>query len=141
MSARTTQVEIIVFKIIENEIRFLLLKRNERKGDFWQPVTGGVEGEESLLQTVKRELQEETGIKEYSRIIDNVHYFEFNSEGYSLLKEHVFGVEVPPDTKIELSSEHTEMRWCLLDESLALLKYDSNRTAFKKLSSLLTISK
>lgn len=137
MPTRTSQVEVIIFKIVNNQIYFLLLKRNERKGDFWQPVTGGVHEKESLLEAVKRELREETGITKYLRIIEDVYYFEFDAKEYGILKEYVFGVEILPDTNIILSHEHTEMKWCLLDESLALLKYDSNKTAFKKLFSLL----
>lgn len=136
---RTTQVEIIVFKIVNGEILFLLLKRNEQKGGFWQPITGGVHERESLISAVNRELLEETGIKEYLRLIENVHYFEFDFEGYGRLKEYVFGVEVAPEINAKLSHEHTEMKWCSLDDSLALLKYESNKTGFKKLYSLLTI--
>lgn len=136
MFARTTQVEIIVFKIIDGEILFLLLKRNEQKGGFWQPVTGGVHCQESLTQAVRRELKEETGVDEPLRIIDDVYYFEFNTR-YGLLKEYVFGAEVIAGANVKISPEHTEMKWCVLDDSLALLKYESNKTGFKKLYSLL----
>ena len=138
MPTRTTQVEIIVFKITNNEIRFLLLKRNEQKGGFWQPVTGGVHDGEGLAQAVSRELQEETGITEYLRIINDVHYFEFDTDEQGLLKEYVFGVEIAPSINAKLSPEHVEVRWCSLDKSLALLKYENNKTGFKKLFSILT---
>lgn len=137
MSIRTTQVEIIIFKVVHDKILFLLLKRNQQKGGFWQPVTGGVEGEESLSQAVSRELQEETGITQYLRIIKDVYYFEFNTNECGILKEHVFGIEITPDINIEISPEHTESRWCSLGEALELLKYDSNKIAFEKLYSFL----
>jgi dATP pyrophosphohydrolase len=137
MSDRTTQVEVIVFKIINDKILFLLLKRNEQRGGFWQPVTGGVEEGENLIEAVNRELREETGITRYLRIIENLHYFEFKSEGYGELKEYVFGVEIDPATNIKLSSEHTEMKWCDLDEALTLLKHDSNKVGFRKISQLI----
>jgi dATP pyrophosphohydrolase len=141
MFKRTTQVEVIVFKIINNEVIFLLLKRNKQKGGFWQPITGGVEENEGLDQAAKRELREETSITEYLRIINNVHYFEFDTDDLGVLKEYVFGVQIEPDVKIEISPEHVEMRWCSLDESLKLLKYENNKIGFKKLFSLLTIQK
>lgn len=134
MRKRTTQVEIIVFKIVDEKILFLLLKRNKQKGGFWQPVTGGVENGESLAQAVSRELQEETGITKYLRIINDVYYFEFDTAEYGTLKEYVFGVQITPDIDAKLSPEHTEMKWCTLEESLALLKYDSNKTGFKNLN-------
>jgi dihydroneopterin triphosphate diphosphatase len=134
---RTAQVEIIIYKIISGEVLFLLLKRNEQKGGFWQPITGGVNEGEDILLAVNRELLEETSINEYLRIINNVHYFEFDTEEYGILKEFVFGIEIKDNIKIKLSSEHTEMRWCSLDESLTLLKYENNKTAFKNLIKLI----
>lgn len=135
MSNRIAQVEIIVFKIIDNKVLFLLLKRNEQKGGFWQPITGGVQEGEDLISAVNRELKEETGVTKYLRIIDNVHYFEFDANELGILKEYVFGIQIASDTNIKLSEEHTEMKWCDLDESLVLLKYDNNKDGFKKINS------
>ncbi len=138
MPDRTTQVEVIVFKIINDKILFLLLKRNKQKGGFWQPITGGVHDGESLANAVKRELLEETNIKDYIHIYDDIHYFEFNTDKFGTLKEYVFGVQVADDMAAKLSPEHTEMKWCTLEEALGLLKYDSNKVGFKKLFDLLT---
>lgn len=137
MHKRTMLVEIIVFKIVDNVVMFLMLKRNEQKGGFWQPVTGGVEDGESLSEAANRELQEETGITKYLRIINNVYYFEFDTVEFGVLKEYVFGVQIESDMDAKLSPEHTEMKWCTLEESLVLLKYENNKIGFKKLISLL----
>ena len=133
MKARTIQVEVIIFKIVNNEPLFLLLKRNPRRGGFWQPVTGGVHEDEGLADAAKRELFEETQLDACLRFIEDVYYFEFDSEGYGRLKEYVFGVEVAQDVDVAISPEHTEMKWCTFEESLELLKYDTNKEAFKKL--------
>ncbi len=136
MESRTTQVEIIVFKIVNQKMLFLLLKRTPERGAFWQPITGGVHENELLHDAVQRELKEETGLIDYLNIYNDVYYFEFQSEGYGILKEHVFGVEVAPKVTIALSPEHTELKWCNLPEALSLLKYESNKTAFQKLVDL-----
>lgn len=133
MPNRIAQVEIIVFKIIDGKILFLMLKRNEQNGGFWQPISGGINKGESLVDAVKRELFEETGIVDFVHIYENVHYFEFNTEKYGVLKEHVFGMRVAENIGVKLSSEHTEMKWCSLDEAMNLLKYNDNKIAFKKL--------
>ena len=83
-------------------------------------------------------MQEETDITSYLRIINDVHYFEFDTAEYGILKEYVFGVQIAPDMYAKLSPEYTEMKWCTLEESLVLLKYENNKTGFKKLISLLT---
>lgn len=137
MKFRTTQVEVIVFKVVDKQILFLLLKRNPQKGGFWQPVTGGVNKNEPLSEAVTRELREETSITDYLKIYDDIYYFEFQSEEYGILKEYVFGVKIVPETVIQISAEHTAMKWCTLEEALDLLKYDSNKIAFQKLYSLI----
>src|SRR3989344_8498845 len=116
MPKRTMQVEIIVFKIVDDKVLFLLLKRNEKKGGFWQPITGGVEDGESLAQAVSRELREETAITNYLRIINDIYYFEFDTVERGMLKEYVFGVQIAFDMDTKLSHEHAEMKWCTLEE-------------------------
>jgi len=137
MEKRKIQVEIIVFKWIDDQPLFLLAKRSEKKGGFWQPITGGVEKGEEILDAAKRELFEETQITDYIQILQDVHYFEFNSDAGDHLKEYVFGFEVAADTEAKLSHEHTEMKWCNLQQALDLLKHDNNKIAFKKLNDLI----
>ena len=137
MNTRVAQVEIIVYKFVNNEPLFLLLKRIPEKGGFWQPITGGVHENENLDSAAKRELFEETQIDDYVNFLSDVHYFEFDSDGEGILKEYVYGVEIRETKDAKLSSEHSEKKWCTLDEVLDLLKYDTNKDAFKKLYKLL----
>lgn len=130
------KVEVIVFRTLNREREFLVLKRREEKGGAWQPVTGGVEKKEEVLDAVKRELEEETGIKEYIRIIDKVHFFKYKNEDGVVLDEYVFGVEVSPDVKVKISEEHIDLRWCSFGEAISLLKHEDNKMALKKLNSL-----
>ena len=69
------QVEAILFRKNEGEIEYLILKRKQERGGFWQPITGGLEEGETLMEALRREIKEETGITNYKRIIENVHYF------------------------------------------------------------------
>jgi len=134
---RVAQVEVIVFKVVAGIPMFLMLKRMPNRGGFWQPVTGGVDEGEVLVEAAKREVLEETNISEIVRIIEDVHYFEFESIGFGWTKEYVFGVECPADTIAKISDEHSEMKWCTLEESLELLKYDSNKEGLRKLGELI----
>lgn len=112
------QVEVIVFRTLPEGIRFLLLKRNPRKGGFWQPVTGGVHEGEQDEDAARRELREELGIEEVLRLIDLQVEFEFTA-GNRQLRERVFGAELAPAATIRLSPEHTDSRWGTRDEALA----------------------
>lgn len=137
---RIAQVEVIVFKLVESKPMFLVLKRTEDRGGFWQPVTGGVERGEEFKATAIREMTEETGIDSYLKILEEVHYFEFETNGgYGWQKEYVFGVEVHEHTESVISDEHSEQKWCFLDEALDLLKYETNKVGFRKISELYSL--
>ena len=108
MNQRIAQVEIIVFKIINNKPLFLLLKRIPERGGFWQPVTGGVHEGENLDTAAKRELFEETQITEFNNFLKDVYFFEFGSDDEGWMKEYVYGVGVNQAVDAILSFEHSE---------------------------------
>ena len=55
------QVSIYPVRYKDDNWEFLLLKRVEERGGFWQGVTGAPERKEKILEAAKRELMEETG--------------------------------------------------------------------------------
>jgi ADP-ribose pyrophosphatase YjhB (NUDIX family)/nucleoside diphosphate kinase len=134
------QVEVIVFKTDSNEcFRYLMLKRVPRKGDFWQPITGNVEIEESFEQAAVRELREETGIIDFIRIFNTGYSFNFSDDNRQQ-HEKVFAIEISQDTKITLSEEHSEYQWATGTECLTkYLKYPGNLEGLKVLIKKLEI--
>ena len=144
------EIEGILFKRTDGKIQYLLLKRHPEKGEFWQPITGGLEEGETKIETLKREIIEETGIKSIIKIIENVHYYEFqdpstieyfkrHGRACNHVKEYVFGVEVSSDEKVVLDEkEHSEFKWCGLREALRLMKWKGNKDAFRKLDRILS---
>ncbi len=147
------EIEAILFKRTDGKIHYLLLKRYPEKGEFWQPITGGLEEGETKIETLKREIREETGIKSIIKIIENVHYYEFqdpslieyfkrHGRACNHVKEYAFGVEVSSDEKVVLDGkEHSEYRWCRFEEALKLLKWKGNKVALEKLNEILTRQK
>ena len=126
------QAEIIVFKKEGKELIFLILKRNPQKGGFWQPITGGVEENETFEEAAIREISEEVGITENVKLIDIDYSFEFLEENIMHF-EKVFGLELSSMQKITLSEEHTEFKW--VEGQVAIkqfLKYPGNKDGFKK---------
>ena len=139
------QVESIIFRKNNNSFEFLLLKRIPKKGGFWQAVTGMVEREDdSLIIAALREAKEEAGLekKDIIRIIENVHTYEFeNEKDHQPVREYVFGIEVSTNFEFTLDKniyiEHDELKWVSFEEALDLLKWEENKTAFRKLNNLL----
>jgi len=131
------QAEIIVFKKKEKELLFLILKRIPKRGGFWQPITGGLENDETFEEAAKRETREEIGfIGEISLIdIDYSFNFSYNNNEYF---EKVFGLEISPESKIILSEEHSEYKWVNGQAAIdKFLKYPGNKEGFKKLMELI----
>nr|NIU39170.1 NUDIX domain-containing protein [Candidatus Bathyarchaeota archaeon]NIV44306.1 NUDIX domain-containing protein [Candidatus Bathyarchaeota archaeon] len=74
------QIEAIVFKRGNGKLQYLMLKtiplRAHAMGQFWQPITGGLEEGETKVEALKREIREETGIQNIMKIIEDVHQYE-----------------------------------------------------------------
>ncbi|MFH0999507.1 MAG: NUDIX domain-containing protein [Bacteroidota bacterium] len=134
------QVELIVYKFIDEKPIFLLFKRTEARGGFWQPITGNVEIGESFEQAALRELREETGISKVIKLIKTGFSFDFFDDG-RIQHEEVFGSEISDDAEINLSSEHSEYTLVTMEEANKLLKYPGNKQGLMRLYELLKTKK
>ena len=109
----------------------LLLRTNEARGDFWQPVTGTVEQNEGYFEAACREPSEETGFHFDSTPLDIGYEFDFHSR-FGATRERVFAlvVEDTPPPKLD-PKEHQDFQWIHPLEALKLLKYPSNKDGLK----------
>lgn len=125
-----------------NGLSFLILKRTEHRGGFWQPVTGGVEDGESLHDCVFREVQEETGITNIKKItnLNQMYQFKVIDSVWKgvWLTEFAFVVELEKKITPQLSDEHTEFKWVSLDEALSHFKWENNKDFMKKAAEFLS---
>ena len=129
------QILIILFRRKEEQIEFCIFKRNDM--NTWQGVAGGGEEGETIIESAKRELYEETGIKDVEVIkLDSIsivpsYYFKDSAsfgKDFYVVPEYAFAVELSNE-EIVLSDEHKEYKWCKYDEVKELLQWDSNKTA------------
>ena len=102
------------------------------------------------MEALKREIREETGIGNIIKIVEDVHYYEFQDRSFmqtsrsspTHLKEYAFGVEVSSDEEVVLDGkEHSEFRWRSFEEALKLLKWKGNKEALEKLNDILIKTK
>ena len=134
---RIAQANAVLFKNEPSERLFAVLKRNPRKGSFWQTITGGLHPFESLREGVLREISEEVGIHtEADRLIpSNYHFSYIGSEGYEM-NEYVFGYRLGPKDEIRTSDEHTDHELLPRDAAIERVKYDGNKRAIEEVSKL-----
>jgi dATP pyrophosphohydrolase len=122
-------------------LRFLLLKRIPEKGGFWQPISGGIEEEETPVDTLRREITEETGIVDFVRVIDLYYSFThrtFKNGVLMTMRDFSFAVEVKEEATVNLSNEHLEYKWCDIEEAKQLLNWEPGLTALQKLVDIVT---
>ncbi|HOB29850.1 MAG TPA: NUDIX pyrophosphatase [Bacillota bacterium] len=116
--------------------KVLILKRTPNRSGYWQPVCGGVDSGEELIEAALREVVEETGIENIKSIIDLEYTFTYKESKNGVLmhmQDFCFAVEVENIVDIKLSDEHEEYKWCSYSEAKAYLKWEHNLIALKKL--------
>jgi diaminopimelate epimerase len=121
---------------------FLLLRRIDRLGGFWQGITGAPEWDEGDNDAAVRELREETSLDaavqpvgyryELRRPAEAETWDALYGRGVDAVPEEVFAAAAPEGWEPTLSWEHDEYRWCTLDEALALLRYEENREGLRR---------
>ncbi len=128
------RVEVIVSRVRDDDRQYLLVKRVPEDGGFWQPITGTLESNDTILDCIYREVGEEVGI-EKDRVLSVMDaFFEFTwVKAGTTITEYVFGMEVPADVEVTLSDEHDAFQWCTYDEALALLEKENNKNALMAL--------
>ncbi len=140
----TEMVQCWVWTRTDDGVKVLVLHRHKNKGAFWQPVCGRVEDEETLLQAVEREIEEETSLSEFE-VGDEFFKFTFDrdyltNELIDPVTEHVFSAEVQsqdgraPEVDIlnNFSDEHDMWRWVSVKDALKMLKWNDNKLALGK---------
>lgn len=130
----------IVFTRANGKFRVLLLQRREddrfAPGSY-QILYGHREKEESVVQTLLRETEEETGLPVASiwTLSETLTFYEHSTRHIYLVP--VFGIEVSTAQPVKIDpQELAGYLWCELDEALRLLPWPSQR---RVLSSLWTL--
>jgi len=135
------KIEAIPYVVDDDKtIRYLMIKRTPEDGGYWQPVTGTLNDGEKLLDCVKRELNEETGIQadHIINISEVLYKFDWKNKHGDTILEFVYAVQYPAKTEIVLSpDEHDDYKWCSYDEAMETLYTDNNKNALKLVNSIL----
>ncbi|MBV8501426.1 MAG: dihydroneopterin triphosphate diphosphatase [Paucibacter sp.] len=134
--------ESVLVVIYTPELEVLMIERADKPG-YWQCVTGSKDRlDEPLLDTARREVQEETGITggvlrdwRLSNVYEIYPIWRHRyAPGVTHNTEHVFGLTVPAGTPVTLAPrEHLQYRWLPWREAADLCFSPSNAEAVLQL--------
>ena len=126
------------------DLQILLLERAAHPG-YWQSVTGSQEDDETLRDTARREVQEETGLAFPDAALrdwQQTNVYEIFPEwrhryapGVTHNTEHVFSLEIPAPCAIQLApNEHSNYGWLPWQDAAPRCFSWSNRDAILALA-------
>ena len=143
MTAPKRPVSVLVV-IHTPDLQILLLERATHPG-YWQSVTGSQEDDETLRDTARREVQEETGLTFPDAALrdwQQTNVYEIFPEwrhryapGVTHNTEHVFSLEIPAPCAIQLApNEHSNYGWLPWQDAAPRCFSWSNRDAILALA-------
>jgi 8-oxo-dGTP pyrophosphatase MutT (NUDIX family) len=142
--ANKTKKAQVVLAVIDNtshSFEFLLLQTNERRGSFWQNVTGKIEDQETIEEGGLREAIEETNLN-IEQIVDMINLglvYEFADKRERKVHEECFLIILDGKWEVKIDPhEHQDYKWVPLKNiNQSSVKYESNFETLEKSSKLL----
>ena len=119
----------ILFRKVEGKPVYVLLDYKTH----WDFPKGQQEKGESEEETLRREVEEETGIKDLALLdFKKKISWMFRKEGKLVSKEAVYHLAETKQKEVKLSFEHVGFRWCTFEEALNLMKFKNSKELLKE---------
>jgi 8-oxo-dGTP pyrophosphatase MutT (NUDIX family) len=132
----------IIYKKENNKIYYLLLHYPgiNRKGGHWEFAKGHIEEGENYEQTVKREVAEETGLKDIKIIPGfkkHIKYFFKETRKKTktpswIFKLVTFFIAEAKDKDVKLSPEHIGFEWLEINDAVKKTTFKNSKELLKE---------
>lgn len=112
----------IVSCFLQYDKKFLLLHRQEHKaqGNTWGVPAGKIDGDESEIQAMLREAQEETGISLAAEDLKYIRQVYVRYPDYDFIY-HMFAAELDQEPLVTINpAEHKEFQWISPEDALQI---------------------
>ena len=110
-----------------------------RGRDYWDLPKGHIEKGEKELDTVKREVEEETGLKDI-KIVEGfkewIKYF-FRHKEKTIFKIVIFYLAEAKSGKVKISEEHIGYKWLPFEKAIKQLTFKNARDILRKANNFL----
>jgi len=134
----------IIFKKEDSNNLFLLLHypsvSHRATEEYWDLPKGHIEKWEKIEETVEREVEEETGLKDieiFPGFKETIKYF-FKWEGKNIMKFVTFYLIETKTKEIKISGEHIGFKWLPYEEALQQLTFKNAKEILKKAKDFLS---
>ncbi len=134
----------VIFRKEKGEIKYLLICYGTKEKFWWDFPRGGIEKGETEIQTAKREIFEETGIKDLEFIPGFRESYRYFFRGYKpkeknqlIFKENTIFLAKTKSKKIKLSFEHHDFAWLPYKKALEKLTFKNSKEILKKANQFL----
>ncbi len=127
----------VIFSRTDKKIDYLLLYYQAGHWDF---PKGNIEKGEKLEETVKREVKEETGIKDIKfapGFKESIKYF-YKLKGKNIFKIVTFFLAETKTKKVKISWEHIGYQWLPYEEAFEQLTFKNAKEILKKANDFLS---
>ncbi|CAL1287188.1 unnamed protein product [Larinioides sclopetarius] len=135
----------ILVRRVNDTLYYLAIQQRRRNGDLqWVSPKGQIEGNENSLETAKREISEEIGLKSIT-LIDFIskQCFSYRESG-KLYKKTIFWYLFNVDQPSELVLNHEEgffmSKWLTYEESISVFSHESFIELIKVVDNILNKS-
>lgn len=130
---KSNLVEVHIFRVVKNDIEFLLLKRAKHDSypNIWQMVSGQIRKGESAVQAGMREVLEETGLIAEKLFVVPLVNSIFLPEKDEIIIVPVLSCVVSKKLKVIISAEHSEFKWVNLKLAKRMLAWPGQKKAAK----------
>jgi len=133
----------VIFRKENDKPFFLLLhypSSAKAPKDYWDFPKGHIEKGENEIETARREVEEETGLKDIEFIEgfkETIKYF-FKFEGKNILKFVTFYLAETKTKNVRVSFEHLGYEWLPYEKALKKLTYKNAKEILKKANDYLS---
>ena len=138
---KKSQVVVAAIDEVSQSFSFLLLQMNEKRGSFWQNVTGKLDGNETYEEGALREAIEETelSIESIIDIVDLGLSFDFTDLHGRKAHEKAFLIILDKKWNVKIDPhEHKNFVWIDIDELKEdSVKFSSNYECLQKSQKIL----
>jgi 8-oxo-dGTP pyrophosphatase MutT (NUDIX family) len=132
---KETSAGAVIFRK-NGEIKFLVLQYG---GGYWDFSRGHIEQGESEEETARREIAEETGLKDLEFIpgFREKTFWFFRKEGQTIYKEAIILLAKTTTDKITISSEHQDYKWLNYEEAMKVMTFKNAKAILEKANKFL----